>query len=760
MDVALQIDAVYQRASLLRQRSQESIANPHLLDDSLQDLHLVLEELQTSQEELRHQNQALLVAQQTVEQQRQRYLTLYELAPDGYLATDRQGNIRQANRAAARLFSIPQEYLVGKPLMVLIHETDRALFQARLTTLEQEAHWELLLSSRNGSSRTVEIVATRLSKESEESELLWTFRDITQRKQAETEVRQLNASLEARVVQRTEELETQNSRNELLLRQDQQTQAELQAAIGQLERINRQNEELLEREQEARAEAEAASAETATYAERLTLALEAALMGTWDYDLTTEQMLWDPRQEIIFGYDPGCPNRDRRDWENRVHSKDMEQVYLATCAARDSRQSLAIQYRIIWPDGSLHWIDAKGRFCYDAAGKPVRMIGVARDITAAKQNEQALLESEARYRSVVEATSKIIWNTNAVGELCTQQYGWSQFTGQSLEEYQGWGWLDAVHTDDRQPTAQAWSRAVADGTPHRIEQRLRRSDGEYRQMLVRAVPVLEQSGSVREWVGTHTDITERKEAQAALEERARELSNLNVLLAQAATMLDKKNKELDSFVHIVSHDLKAPLRAIANLSQWIEDDLNESLPAHSRQQITLLRSRVSRMENMIVSLLNYARVGQTDAEIKTVSVEELLSEVIDSLAPPPAFEITIAPNMPTLQTKRVLLFQVFSNLIGNGIKYHGRPNGSIRISVEDRGDYYEFAVADDGPGIAPEYHSKIFTIFQTAMSSRADSTGVGLSIVKKIVETEKGTIRLESKLGEGTTFYFTWPKQS
>jgi signal transduction histidine kinase len=162
---------------------------------------------------------------------------------------------------------------------------------------------------------------------------------------------------------------------------------------------------------------------------------------------------------------------------------------------------------------------------------------------------------------------------------------------------------------------------------------------------------------------------------------------------------------------------------------------------------------------MISGLLDYARAGRTDGMIEAVVVEELLAEVIDSIAPPPTFQIAIAPGMPILSTKRLLLSQVFSNLISNGIKHHSRPDGSIQISVQDQGNFYEFAVADDGPGIAPEYHNKIFMIFQAVNPQKnVDSSGVGLSIVKKIVETEEGTIRLESNLGEGTTFYFTWPK--
>jgi PAS domain S-box-containing protein len=228
---------------------------------------------------------------------------------------------------------------------------------------------------------------------------------------------------------------------------------------------------------------------------------------------------------------------------------------------------------------------------------------------------------------------------------------------------------------------------------------------------------------------------------------------------QTLADLEQRNQELDSFVYIVSHDLKAPLRAVSNLSQWIEEDLAGALTTANQEQMTTLRSRVHRMEATIGGLLDYARIGRTNEHDEPVAVAQLLAETIDTLAPPPKFTIAIAPNLPTLQTKRILLSQVFTNLISNAIRHHDRVDGMIHVGIAERGNYYEFAIADDGPGIAPEQHERIFKIFQAVNpQKRTDSTGIGLAIVKKIVEAEGGTIRLESQLGQGTTFYFTWPK--
>jgi PAS domain S-box-containing protein len=234
------------------------------------------------------------------------------------------------------------------------------------------------------------------------------------------------------------------------------------------------------------------------------------------------------------------------------------------------------------------------------------------------------------------------------------------------------------------------------------------------------------------------EITDRKRDQAALEER---------------------NEELDAFVFVVSHDLKAPLRAVANLSQWIEEDLEGQLTEDTQMQMNLLRSRVNRMSATIDGLLEYARIGRSESEIESVALGCLLADVVDEVSPPPTFTIDLPDDLPTLLTKRLLLFQIFVNLVGNGIKHHHSETGSIKISMEDRGDWCEFAIADDGPGIAPEDQERMFKIFQAVNpQNRSDSTGIGLAIVKKIIEAEGGTIWLESEIGSGTTFYFTWPR--
>lgn len=241
--------------------------------------------------------------------------------------------------------------------------------------------------------------------------------------------------------------------------------------------------------------------------------------------------------------------------------------------------------------------------------------------------------------------------------------------------------------------------------------------------------------------------------------RADELAATNQILATANLTLASRNNELDQFTYVVSHDLKAPLRAIANLSEWIEEDLEGTLTAENQHQMDLLRKRVHRMEDLINGLLRYSRVGRRQSSVETVRVGDLLAEIIDSLAPPPDFEIEVQGQMPTLQTDPLMLQQVLSNLLSNAIKHHHKPDGHIWITATPQNHSYEFTVRDDGPGIAANYHDKVFKIFQVLDSrDTTENTGIGLSIVQKIIQSKGRSIQIESEPNQGTTFRFTWPR--
>lgn len=244
-----------------------------------------------------------------------------------------------------------------------------------------------------------------------------------------------------------------------------------------------------------------------------------------------------------------------------------------------------------------------------------------------------------------------------------------------------------------------------------------------------------------------------------------ELNKLSVSLNRMSQTLEKnfkdltkKNTELDQFAYVVSHDLKAPLRDIANIVSWIEEDHKKEIIPEIRDNFSLIKGRITRLENMINGLLEYARVGKVKKGTEKVDLEQLVQEIIDILVPK-NYEIKLEGKMPILSTEKLHIEQVFSNLISNAVKHNKNRNGKIIIRSEELKDFYRFSVVDNGPGIEPKYFDKIFIIFQTLQERDAfESTGVGLAIVKKIVEDYKGTINVESQIGKGSTFTFTWPK--
>ena len=284
-----------------------------------------------------------------------------------------------------------------------------------------------------------------------------------------------------------------------------------------------------------------------------------------------------------------------------------------------------------------------------------------------------------------------------------------------------------------------------------------------------AVPVVGREGRRigallfgHEWPSAFSDSSQKLlEGVAAHAAIAMDNARLFTEATQMITALEKSNKELDQFAYIASHDLKAPLRGIANLATWIEDDLEGKLDDQTREHIHLLRGRVTRLENLIAGILAYSRAGKDRTEASRVDVGALVNECWELLAAPETVAFRIVGPMPTVVASRPQLQQVFMNLMGNAVKYNRERALAIEVGVSShKGRFYEFFVRDNGIGIAPEFHEKIWGLFQTLeRRDKVESTGIGLSIVRKIVESQGGTARVESAPGEGATFTFTWPAE-
>jgi signal transduction histidine kinase/methyl-accepting chemotaxis protein len=261
------------------------------------------------------------------------------------------------------------------------------------------------------------------------------------------------------------------------------------------------------------------------------------------------------------------------------------------------------------------------------------------------------------------------------------------------------------------------------------------------------------AASLTDLIALQVEANERRKAERAL-------ARVNKHLAETVRELRRSNKELQDFAYVTAHDLKAPLRGIGTLADWIGSDYADKFDETGREQLGLLKGRVTRMSDLIDSILHYSEIGRITKCRERVDLNKLLPEVIAQLAPPKGMEITIENRLPELVIEKVRLIQVFQNLVGNAIKYMDKPQGRIRITCTADEQFWTFSVSDNGPGIGEKYFGKIFQMFQTlTRRDELESTGIGLAVVKKIVELQGGTVWVESQVGEGTTFSFTLPKQ-
>jgi signal transduction histidine kinase len=253
---------------------------------------------------------------------------------------------------------------------------------------------------------------------------------------------------------------------------------------------------------------------------------------------------------------------------------------------------------------------------------------------------------------------------------------------------------------------------------------------------------------------------ELREVNEQLEQEIAEHKRVEERQAELLEKVENTNQELKDFASIVSHDLKAPLRGIKTLANWILSDCADKLEAEANEQMNLLLERVERMYNLIEGTLRYSRAGRSEGKRVPVNLNNFVPEIIDMVVPPENIDVTVEKELPVIECEETHIMQVFQNLLSNAIKYMDKPQGWIKVGCVEQDGFWKFSVADNGPGIEEKHFEKIFKIFQTLPTSlNFEGTGVGLTIAKKIVELYNGKIWVESKVGEGSAFFFTLPKQ-
>jgi PAS domain S-box-containing protein len=375
-------------------------------------------------------------------------------------------------------------------------------------------------------------------------------------------------------------------------------------------------------------------------------------------------------------------------------------------------------------------------------GKP-GVVCYFQDITLMMRARHEIAESEERYRTLVSVLTDVPWTTSPDGQFVSPQSAWSAYTGQTWEEARGFGWATAIHPADRDQILEIWSEACKTGALYRSQGRVWHALSQtYRYFEARATPLLNSVGAVREWVGTCTDVDERKRAEEELR---------------------RANADLEQFAYSASHDLREPIRNIAIYGEILDKRYAHAFDANGQQYLGFITSGAKRMEALLKDLLAYTQsaVAQSDAIGEVDSVDALnkalenLSEAIrESQAE------LLHDSLPVLHVREVELEQLFQNLIGNAIKYRKddeRPR--IRIEARRTAGYWQFSIADNGIGIAPEFQEKAFGLFKRFHNeAKYSGTGIGLAICQKIVSRNGGRIWVESGgIGKGSTFFFTLP---
>ncbi|MFV8367214.1 PAS domain S-box protein [Flavobacterium sp. XS1P27] len=470
-----------------------------------------------------------------------------------------------------------------------------------------------------------------------------------------------------------------------------------------------------------------------------------AKIGSWKFDLPTNDLVWSKAHYNIFELEELSSDKLFAAYRERIFPDDLKILDNLNLDKLDIDEDFKISYRIVLPGNRLKYILEIGKPIKNEKGQMIGLQGSIMDVTEKTLAEQKIAEKAKEINDIRSALdeSSIVSITNKNGVFSFVNDNFCTISKYTKEELVGKD--QRIISGDLSPDfTSTIYKTITNGNIWKGEIRNLAKDGTYYWEKTTIVPFLDEKGKPYQYIAISADITDQKSAE----------ENLKVALLN----LGKTNKELDQFAYVVSHDLKAPLRAINNLSEWIVEDMPD-MPKEVSANFDLLRGRVMRMENLINGVLDYSRIGRIEIAKETIDVKLMLSQIVDSIVPMEGFEVTIDGNFPIIVSQEILLQQVFSNLISNAVKYNDKPLGKIGCRYKSVPGFHQFTIKDNGPGIEEEYHEKVFKVFQTIEARDVkESTGIGLSIVKKIIEEIGGTIHIESEHNKGCSFIFTVPK--
>jgi PAS domain S-box-containing protein len=477
---------------------------------------------------------------------------------------------------------------------------------------------------------------------------------------------------------------------------------------------------------------------------RLESALQAGLTGTWMFDIAAQRLYADENvsQYFVPFYDLTGRGASLRSFLAAVHPEDRERVEAEIRDAVEGQHDYHTEYRILKPDGSTEWISARGRVECDHSGRPVSLLGVVSSIQQRKQIEEALRVSEG-FRQIADSMPQIVWTARPEGAIDYYNERWYEFTGFSREDIQDDPWEALLHSSDVARWKEKWSQSVHTGEPYHQEFRLwDRKARRWRWHLGRALPVRDRSGAIVKWFGTCTDIDEQKHT----EER-----------------LSRAIQDLEQFAFSASHDLQEPLRNVALYSQLLKRRYAVEWDRQANEFLDTIVDGSQHMMRLVSDLLAYTRAAQhDDLPVAPVAMDEILKQVLKalhSLIVESRAELTYDA-LPMVPLKEVHLQQLLQNLIGNALKYRRADVAPrVHVSAARLNGQWRISVRDNGIGIDPEHHERVFGIFKRLdPRGQSDSgTGIGLAICQKIVERYDGAIWVDSQSGRGATFHFTVP---
>jgi len=433
-------------------------------------------------------------------------------------------------------------------------------------------------------------------------------------------------------------------------------------------------------------------------------------------------------------------------WLDTIHPDDRERTNQVWMQAVQTKTLFEIEYRIRGADGNYRYFQARGVPIQNEDGSIREWVGTSIDIHDRKQAEDAIKQSEERYRSLIAATSQIVWTADDQGRA-PDLPSWRAYTGQTEAQMVGFGWLDAIHPDDRDRTNQAWMEAVQTKSLYEIEYRLRSADGNYRYFQIRGVPLLDEDGSIREWIGTCTDIHDRKQTE--------------IVQAKAREAAEAASRAKSEFLANMSHELRTPLNGIMGYAQILQR--SKFLNEEERSRINVIYQCGSHLLTLINDILDLAKIEAQKVELMPTDFHfpaflQGVAEMCRIRAEIKGihFHFPSSPELPIgICADEKRLRQVLINLLSNAIKFTDAGSVTFIVSFAAEGKL-RFEIRDTGSGIAQEQLQAIFQPFEQVGDRRrhTEGTGLGLAISQRIVELMGSTIQVQSEMNVGSIFWF------